>query len=343
MAANIQPVPPRLGAERPCFARYLAACWMAALALTTGAVAASPAAAQSQREKTTNLMEEAQERLAEETAEAEKERLRHKIEYYRHSLGYHDQRGRKILWQVSYQKRLLKQLDGEIARMESMTKGGWGLASKSDDCKRAVRIMARNLLQRSDREDDQTERVRYGLAGMLLVHNADLIDALLAELLRIEVARQAKSDTRDRGATTLDRGLRAANSLTDMARRIGDGRMQMGYGELGRLAEDLQRIRQALDYARTGILPPLPPPTPGRPKRKPWLRSTRCGKGPFGSRNHRARFPACSSSTSTRPNSAFLSSASVRWPRCCWPGRGRPLRRPNRSGPARSAPGSTAS
>ncbi|NIA21410.1 MAG: hypothetical protein GWP05_05460 [Anaerolineaceae bacterium] len=259
MAASIQPIPARLGAERLCFARCLPFCWMAALALTVAAVAASPAEAQDRREKNTNLMEEAQERLAEETNPAEKERLRRKIEYYRHSLGYRDYRGRKITWQVSYQKRLLKQLDDEIARMESMTKGGWGLASKSDDCKRAVRIMARNLLQRSDREDGQSERARYGLAGMLLVHNADLIDALLAELPKIEEARQARGATGDRGTVTLDRGRGAANSLTDMARRIADGRMQMGHGELGRLAGDLQRIRQALDYARTGGLPPLPP------------------------------------------------------------------------------------
>ena len=259
MAGNIQTMPAQFDRGRLRFARCLPVCWVAAVVLAVTAVAASPAAAQDWREKTTNLLEEAEERLAEETDEAERERLRRKIEYYRHGLGYRDHRGRKLLWQVSYQKRLLKPLDQEIARMESMTKGGWGLASKSDDCKRVVRIIARNLLQRSDREQDENECHRYGFAGMLLVHNADLIDALLAELPKVQEARKAKGDAQDQGTRTLDRGLGAANSLVDLARRIADGKMQMGHGELGWLSRNLEEIRVAVDHARTGKLPALPP------------------------------------------------------------------------------------
>jgi hypothetical protein len=259
MAKIIQALLPCFDRERFRCGRCLLARWWAVMALLIVSAAVTPAAAQDWRERTTNLLEEAEERLVEETDEAEKQRLRRKIEYYRHGLGYRDHHGRKLLWQVSYQKRLLKPLDQEIARMESMTKGGWGLASKSDDCKRAVRIIARNLLQRSDREQDENERHRYGFGGMLLVHNADVIDALLVELPKVQEARKAKGDAQDRGTRTLDRGLGAANGLVDMARRIADGKMQMGHGELGRLCANLGQISAAADHARTGKLPALPP------------------------------------------------------------------------------------
>lgn len=259
MAKRMQALLPCFDRERFRCGRCLLARWGAVMALVIVSAAVTPAAAQNWRERTTNLLEEAEEHLAEETDEAEKQRLRHKIEYYRHGLGYRDHRGRKLLWQVSYQKRLLRPLGQEIARMELMTKGGWGLASKSDDCKRAVRIIARNLLQRSDREQDENERHRYGFAGMLLVHNADVIDALLAELPKVQEARKAKGAAQDRGTRTLDRGLVAANGLVALARRIADGKMQMGHGELGRLSADLGRIRVALDHAASGKLPALPP------------------------------------------------------------------------------------
>ncbi|MBN2584539.1 MAG: hypothetical protein JXL80_15865 [Planctomycetes bacterium] len=231
---------------------------LVAVAAAVVLIAPRGATAQDTRERTTNLLEEAQERLAETTDETQRQQLLRAIELHKHRLGYRDSRDRTLTWDVSYQKRLLKSLDGEIARMESATKGGWGLASKGDDCKRAVRIVARDLLQRADQEPDENERARYGFAGMLLVHNADVIDGLMGRLEKIAEARKAAGDTETPEKDVLVGAVSGADSLIAMARQIADKRLRIGHGELWRLRRDLDRLRAGADFVAEKKLPPRP-------------------------------------------------------------------------------------
>jgi len=229
-----------------------------AIGIATALAPVPRAAAQDVRERVTALLEDAQRRLSQSTDDLQRLQLQRHIELYKHRLGYRDFHDRPLSWDVSYQKRLLELLDAEIARMESATKGGWGLASKSDDARRAVRIIARDLLRRADTEPDETERSRYGFAGMLLVHNADVVDPVLDALAKVADARKAAGDADSPERAVLDRTLAAADSLIALARQVSGNQGRIGHGELWRLARDLDRLRQGAAFVLDGKLPPAP-------------------------------------------------------------------------------------
>ncbi|HOI54686.1 MAG TPA: hypothetical protein PLP01_05520 [Phycisphaerae bacterium] len=242
---------------RATVCRILGAAMVIAAALGAG----PRADAQDMRERVTALLDDAQRRLGESADELQRQQLQRHIELYKHRLGYRDFHDRPLTWNVSYQKRLVEQLDGEIARMESATKGGWGLASKGDDARRAVRIVARDLLRRADTEPDETERSRYGFAGMLLVHNADVIDPVLDALAKVTEARKAAGDADSPERAVLGRALAGADSLIAMAQQVAGNQLRIGHSELWRLARDLDRLREGAAFVIDGKLPPAPAET----------------------------------------------------------------------------------
>lgn len=228
------------------------------------AATALPAVAQNRRQRLTQTLRETEMKLQKAATEAEKQNLRDQAEACRHELGAKDAAGRDLTWEISYQKTLVAQLDKEIAEMEGLAKGGWGLQPMSEDLRRGCRVLARSLVLRGGAEQDGNERNRYGFAGMLLVHNAEVLDALAGEVAVVEEARKAVPDGNEHNVRRgkLDRGLGAARDIIDLSRRVQSGQMSVGHGELRRLADRLNRIRESVEYLKAPPPSASPPPGP---------------------------------------------------------------------------------
>jgi len=230
--------------------------------------AAVPARGQDRRRRLTEQMKETRLKIEKAATEDEKQAAVDLLESIRHELGYRDADGNRLTWDVSYQRTLIAALDVQLAAMEGMAKGGWGLLPLSDDTQRAWRIVARQLLRQADVDENADERNRYALAGMLLVHNADVLDALLADLPKIDAARKATPNDdqhRDRRGT-LGGALNGASRVVNLARRVLDGKTQMGHGELGDLANQLRRIRRASALLAEPVAAAAPAPPPADTK-----------------------------------------------------------------------------
>jgi len=211
------------------------------------AAAVPPACGQDRRRKLTELMKETQLRIQKAVTDDEKQAAADLLESCRHELGIRDADGKKLTWDVSYHGALVTALDAKITEMEGLAKGAWGLLPLADDTQRAWRILARQLLRQADVHGDANERRRYGFAGMLLVHNADILDRLLADLPKIEAARKAtpNDDQHRPRRNTLGGGLNAAGRIVTLCRRVLDGKTKMGHGELADLSNQLRRISRA--------------------------------------------------------------------------------------------------
>ena len=226
---------------------------MAARALMVLLVASGPVLAQNRRERLTRLMREAELKVEKAATEAEREETRDVVESYRHELGYRDAEGKSIGWSIGYQKSLIASLGATITEMEGNSKGGWGLLPLADDAGRAWRILAKALLERSDREPDWNERCRYGYAGMLLAHNAEVLDALLSELPKIEAVRKAvpEGDEHADRRRILNNALAGgAHALVRLCRSVSAGQTALGHGEIRDMWNRLSRIRSAAALVR---------------------------------------------------------------------------------------------
>jgi len=236
---------------------------MAATVLAALALAAGPVTAQDQRQRLTQRIQELTLQLEKSVNPAEKADLEDQIEACRHELGRNDANGQKLTWTVSYPKTLCEALSAQITELEGQGKSGWGLVPLGDDVRRAWRILARTMLDRAENEGDVGERERYALAGMTLVHNADLIDAAAAELTNVEAARQATPEGPEHAyrRSMLDRGLNGGRGVISLCRRVMGGQVQMGHGEIRELSNRLEQMRSSAEYLKTqpepgGAAPP---------------------------------------------------------------------------------------
>jgi hypothetical protein len=248
---------------RDIFAVATRRAMLAAAVLAALTLAAGPASAQDQRQRLTQRIQELTLQLEKSVNAAEKTDLEDQLEACRHELGRNDANGQKLTWTVSYPKTLCDALSAQITELEGQGKGGWGLVPLGDDVRRAWRILARTILDRAENEGDAGERERYALAGMTLVHNAELIDAAAAELTKIEAARKATPEGPEHAyrRSMLDRGLNGGRGVIGLCRRVIGGQAQMGHGEIRELSNRLEQMRSSAEYLKNqpepgGAAPP---------------------------------------------------------------------------------------
>lgn len=211
-------------------------------------VVVRPAEGQDPRRQATERMRETELKIEKAASDQERQALRDRLEAYRHELGYRDADNRHLQWEVSCQRQLIERLDREIRDAEGQGKGGWALVPLADDVRRAWRIIARDLLQRSDSEHNSRNRQQYGFTGILLARNADVLDALAARLTEIEAALKklpdddAHRDLRRR----LGGGWRAGQRFRDLGRDVRDNRQPIDFGKIDELGRRLRQLHAAV-------------------------------------------------------------------------------------------------